>query len=227
MGFIVKNTTFYGPLDWLCPHSCRGCGALGSVLCDCCKNYILHEHFNYCPHCKREIPNHLCPDCALMPPVTMLGWKDSLIGDLVMEYKYHSLRALGIELAKMLDAVLPYFDGPVEIVPLPTISKHIRERGFDHTFYLAKKLAKLRGWRVARLLGRSRNSVQVGAGSERRIAQAFSAYELVGGSAINPSVTYLLLDDVWTTGASITAATRKLREAGALKISIAVIAVSR
>lgn len=161
-----------------------------------------------------------------MPPVTMLGWKNSLIGDLVMEYKYHSLRALGVEFAELLDAALPYFDGTVAIVPLPTISKHIRERGFDHTFYIAKKLAKIRGWKVSRLLRRTSNTVQVGAGSERRITQAFSTYDLSSGR-VNPDITYLLLDDVWTTGASIAAATRKLREAGALKISIAVIAVSQ
>ena len=225
MGFIVKNTTFYSPFDWLCPHSCRGCGALGSVICGCCKNYILHEHFNYCPRSKREVRGHTCDNCVMLPPFTTLGFKNSLIGDLVMEYKYHSVRALGIEFAKMLDNVLPYFDGPVIIVPLPTIAKHVRERGFDHTLYIAKKIAKMRGWRVGRLFERTTNTVQVGAGAERRVAQAFSTYSVCG--KVDPDTTYLLLDDVWTTGASITAATRKLREAGALKISIAVLAVSR
>ncbi len=225
MGFIVKNTTFYGPFDWLCPHTCRGCGALGSVICGCCKNYILHEHFNYCPRCKREVCGHTCDNCALIPPFTTLGFKDSIIGNLVMEYKYHSVRALGVEFARILDAVLPYFDGSVAIIPLPTIERHIRERGFDHMLYIAKKLARLRGWEVKRLLERSTNSVQVGAGAERRVAQAFSTYSI--RDRVSPDITYLLLDDVWTTGASMTAATRKLREAGALKISIAILAVSR
>ncbi len=225
MGFIVKNTTFYGPFDWLCPHTCRGCGALGSVICGCCKNYILHEHFNYCPQCKSETFGHICPNCALLPPFSMLGFKDSLIGDLVMEFKYHSVRAIGVELANLLDGVLPYYAGETAIVPLPTIGRHIRERGFDHMAYIAKKLSLLRGYRVERVLRRSTNSVQVGAGAERRVAQAFSTYEVCG--KLSPDVNYLLLDDVWTTGASIKAATRKLREAGALKISIAVLAVSR
>jgi predicted amidophosphoribosyltransferase len=142
-----------------------------------------------------------------------------------MEYKYHSVRALGVEFARILDAVLPYVDGPVAIVPLPTIGRHIRERGFDHMLYIAKKLAKLRGWKVERILERSTNSVQVGAGAERRVAQAFSTYSI--RDRVSPDITYLLLDDVWTTGASMTAATRKLREAGALKISITILAVSR
>ena len=226
MGFIVKNTTLYGPLDLLCPHSCRGCGALGRALCDCCKNYILREHFNYCPFCKHEIPGHICTECALLPPFTMVGWKDSLIGDLVMEYKYHSTRAIGVELASILDTLLPYYCGDTIIVPLPTIGKHVRERGFDHMFYVAKKLAKLRGYKVARILHRATNSVQVGAGAERRVSQAFSTYELTT-PRLSAEANYVLLDDVWTTGASMKAATRKLREAGALKISIAVLAVSR
>ena len=142
-----------------------------------------------------------------------------------MEFKYHSVRAVGVELANLLDGVLPYYAGETVIVPLPTIGRHIRERGFDHMAYIAKKLSLLRGYRVERVLRRSTNSVQVGAGAERRVAQAFSTYEVCG--KLSPDVNYLLLDDVWTTGASIKAATRKLREAGALKISIAVLAVSR
>ena len=44
---------------------------------------------------------------------------------------------------------------------------------------------------------------------------------------IDRNKTYVLLDDVWTTGASMKAALKKLREAGALKIIILVLAVNR
>lgn len=228
MDFIVKNTTFCSVLDLLCPHSCRGCGALGSVLCNCCKNYILDEHINFCANCKRPILHHACENCNSLP-VFSVGRRNELIGRLIEEYKYNSTRALKNVLADLLDGILPCFDGPVVVVPLPTINRHIRERGFDHTLALARTLARLRGWRVEQLLVRTNNSVQVGAGENARIRQAFAAYcvsEKVLRDGLLPNVNYLLLDDVWTTGASITAATRKLREAGALKISIAVLAVS-
>ena len=44
---------------------------------------------------------------------------------------------------------------------------------------------------------------------------------------INPDTTYILLDDVWTTGASMQSAIKKLQQAGASKIIVAILSLSR
>ncbi|MBO7664415.1 ComF family protein [Candidatus Saccharibacteria bacterium] len=155
----------------------------------------------------------------------MVGWRDELVFKLVEEFKYHSVRALGEELADLLDGVLPEVAGEVVVVPLPTIRSHVRERGFDHMLKIAKSLAKKRGWKVERILKRAKNTVQVGANREVRLVQAAGAYELAG--TISPDKTYLVLDDVWTTGASMKIVTKKLQRAGALKVLLAVLAVNR
>ena len=116
----------------------------------------------------------------------------------------------------MVDAIVP--DGWT-LVPLPTITKHVRERGFDHVGLVARKM----GSPVARALVRNKNTVQVGASREMRISQAKEAYRVAD---VNPEAKYLLLDDVWTTGSSMMAAVQKLRDAGAKKIGIVVIARS-
>ena len=67
--------------------------------------------------------------------------------------------------------------------------------------------------------------MQVGANRDVRLVQAAEAYELVG--QVQPDVTYLILDDVWTTGASMKAVTKKLQRAGALKVLLAILAVNR
>lgn len=224
MGFIVKNTTIKNPLDLICPHTCIGCGTLGDTLCGCCKNNILQDHINYCPVCKHEAPSGLCKNCFL-PPCFMVGWRDELVFKLVEEYKYRSVRAISEALAELLDGVLPEIDGEVVIVPLPTIKRHVRERGFDHMMKIAKALAKKRGYQVQPILKRAKDTVQVGANREARLVQAAEAYAVNG--VINKDVTYLLVDDVWTTGASMKAATKKLQRAGALKIVLAVLAVNR
>ena len=90
---------------------------------------------------------------------------------------------------------------------------------------IAKSLAKKRGWKVERILKRAKNTVQVGANREVRLVQAAGAYELAG--TISPDKTYLVLDDVWTTGASMKIVTKKLQRAGALKVLLAVLAVNR
>lgn len=135
---------------------------------------------------------------------------------LIEIYKFYSVRAVAAVLAEMMGSVVP--DGWT-IVPLPTIQRHIRERGFDHIGLVAKKMRMP----VEKVLVRNKNTVQVGASREERASQAKEAYRAL---EIDSSKNYLLLDDVWTTGSSMMAAAQKLREAGAKKIGIAVVARS-
>ena len=206
MSLKCKNYNKCGIFDLLCPHICRGCGRLGSVICECCKKNISKTKIDF----KEGIA------CA---------WRDSLLGEMVEEYKYNSVRALGAELAEILDAKIPCLNGEVVVVPLPTIDRHIRERGLDHTFEIGKRLAKRRGWRCEKVLARKNKTVQVGASAKERMEQAKEAYVL--DAEIENGVTYLLLDDVWTTGASMKAAEKLLLDAEASKVVKAVLVVSR
>lgn len=225
----VKNTTFVGLFDLIAPHSCRGCGCLGSIICERCKNNIIATKHQICPNCKTKTKNHRCPNCQDLPPFYIIDERSSLIGTLVHDYKYHSTRALARPLAEILDKSLPNTTNNTIIVPLPTINRHIRERGFDHTYLIAKRFAKIRGQncQVKKLLLRSKNTVQVGANRSTRLTQADSAYIINPKTRINQNTTYILFDDVWTTGASIKSAVKKLRQAGAKNIIIAILALSR
>lgn len=224
---IVKNTTLIGPLDLVFPHSCRGCGRIGEVLCERCKNYIKSTHQNFCPQCKKIKSSSTCKNCPDLPPIYVISNRDSMLGELIHDYKYHSVRALARPLAELLDSALPK-DLPKDtrIVPLPTATHHIRSRGFDHTLLLAKKLGKLRDLPVEKLLERNKNTVQVGSDRSTRLTQADSAYKINPKIKIDKNATYLLLDDVWTTGASVTSAVNKLKQKGAKKIVIALLAFS-
>lgn len=221
MSIIVKNTTFPNLFDLLAPHSCRGCERLGQPLCDCCKNYILNSNHNF--HPTDQIQNNF-------PPIYAIGERTGLLDDLIHAYKYDSLRALAPKLAELLNAHLP---NPTQlpanciIVPLPTATNHIRSRGFDHTYQIAKHLAKLRHLRVQKLLVRTANTVQVGSNRKTRLSQAECAFVINQHIKINPATTYILFDDVWTTGASMQAAVKKLRQAGANQIIVALLAISR
>ena len=126
------------------------------------------------------------------------------------------MRAVAAVLAEMMNSVV---SGDWTLVPLPTIPSHIRERGFDHIGLVARKMRLP----VANVLVRNKNTVQVGASREERAAQAKEAYRAL---VVDLDKNYLLLDDVWTTGSSMMAAMQKLREVGAKKIGIAVIARS-
>lgn len=210
MLFIVKNTTYPKLFDLLFPHSCRGCGFIGEALCECCKNNIIRN---------RQDPKR--------PNMYVVSRRNGLLDNLIKDYKYHSVRALAKPLAELLDAIMPNnLPKNSIIIPLPTATNHVRSRGFDHTYLLAKKLGKIRDFKVEKILVRNKNTVQVGTDKKARLAQAKEAYSLNPKIKINPKTTYILLDDVWTTGASINAAKKLLKTAGAKNIKIALLAYS-
>ena len=238
MPTIVKNTTLPSLLDLLAPHSCRGCGKLGAPLCDRCKKYIISTKPAICPNCKSPTKDGRCQNCPDLPETYIVGERDELIGTLIHDFKFKSVRALASPLAELAHATLPNLKGKTIIVPLPTISKHIRARGLDHTYLVAKNLTKLRNqtnqnnksnnsYETQSLLLRARNSVQVGTDRQTRLTQASKAYTPNPKLEIDKDAIYILLDDVWTTGASLRAATDVLKKGGASKVILLILALSR
>ena len=151
------------------------------------------------------------------------GLRIGLLAKMVKEYKYRPVRGLSEVLAGLMaEEVMARFSEKMTIVPLPTVGRHVRERGFDHMDLIAKKLARKTGWRRAKLLKRANQAVQVGSDAETRLEQAKTAYRLSPRS-VSAAESYLLIDDVATTGASMREAMKILREAGAQKIYGAVL----
>ncbi|MBR3180784.1 ComF family protein [Candidatus Saccharibacteria bacterium] len=213
---VVKNTTFIGfgsGFDLISPLLCRGCGMRGEVLCECCKKYILDNVT------RRKIEDF---ERKVFQKADYLGFRDEILGELVEEYKYSSVREIGEVLAEII--VKGYFEREEEVilVPMPTSRRHIKERGFDHIGLIAREIERLtRGEaEVWRLLKRAKDTVQVGADEETRRKQAKEAV-LVDDSLLEElfrkkgrKVKVVLFDDVWTTGASLTEAGRMLKKAG-------------
>ena len=208
MNFTVKITTFQSILDLIYPCYCRGCGKMGSSFCFRCYNYnrALNPPFS----------RALEPD---FHKLFVCGLREGVLSDLISDYKFHSRRHYVTVFAKMIAEDLKNLPKDTVVVPLPTIEKHIRSRGFDHIKLLAEAVSKLNGFEIVPLLSRANNTVQVGKDSKTRIVQARDAYKL------NPEILpshlktlqkhpILLLDDVWTTGASMKRASFLLRSAG-------------
>lgn len=238
MEIVVKNTTSWGLLDLLCPHTCMGCGQLGSVLCGCCKKNLFLDERMICPLCKRELTGlknsadfGRCPECKSgLERIFVAGWREGVLAKMVKEYKYQSVRAIGESLVEILDHILaglPQAEwqkyGEIVVVPLPTIGRHVRERGLDHTLTMAKKLAARRKWKMQKVLERAEDTVQVGSNAEERKKQAERAYAVRG--EVDGGKTYLLLDDVWTTGASMLAAAEVMKKAGVKRVLGVVVVV--
>ena len=124
-----------------------------------------------------------------------------------------------VETSKMMDTEIQEIRKNV-LVPLPTIRKHIRERGFDHTLRFCFELENFLQRRLddfgisveyQSLLVRKNKTVQVGKEKKERVKQAEKAYGICEGVKIDTNTLYILVDDVTTTGASLAAAKKILQ----------------
>lgn len=153
----------------------------------------------------------------------IVGERQGTLQRLIGSFKFQNVKAASRSLAVLLDERIPALPEGTVIVPVPTASLHIRERGYDHTLLIAQHFAYLRGLRLDnRIISRKHTKTQHGANREDRIAQALSAFS-VNGKA-DPDRSYLVIDDVVTTGSTLASVCRLLRRAGAQTVWVGVLA---
>ena len=125
----VKNTTVEWFLDLLFPCYCRGCGKIGAGLCERCYFYNRKKNSAFASNVDKEFKQ-----------IFACGMREGLLSEMVMEYKFYSRRYYaGVFARLMTEVIMELSEAGAEeyvIVPLPTISRHIRERGFDHIGFL-------------------------------------------------------------------------------------------
>ena len=209
----------------IAPHYCYRCGKIGSILCDNCKKYITSRQYTSCVLCGRIVKKaNLCgTHRQSYDTLWCFGLRQGVIKKIIDDYKFHRVRAAAAVLADLLDSRLPTLPDDVVIVPIPTTSKNMRRRGYDHMLLIAKYLAKRRNLPFSPLLRRRNNVTQhFTKSSKERKRQARYFFE--PASMIDPDKTYLIIDDIFTTGATISAAADCLKKADAKRVEVAVIA---
>jgi ComF family protein len=213
-------------LSLFSPHICKGCGQTGAGLCESCFFDIISEKYGHCLVCGAVTNRGLCRQCAAKTPfdrVFVVGERRGVLKHLVGDYKYNSERGNTGIMVRLLDETLPILPDNCLVVPIPTIAPHIRRRGFGHTELVGKGLAKLRHLEYdGKLLQRANNSVQHGLTVAERRQQAKHTFRLGRNHHIPGEI--LLFDDIYTTGATITAAAKLLKNAGVKTINLAIIA---
>jgi ComF family protein len=222
-GQNVKNTMIDKMLELVAPHLCCGCGKIGSALCDHCKYDIISQPFLGCLVCYRVNSGGICPEHLMAyKKAWIVGVRSGTLQRLIGSFKFQNMKTAAETLANLLDARLLVLPAGTLVVPIPTTSAHIRQRGYDHLQLIAQYFALKRGLSIARVLGRGNTATQHEANRAKRLEQARSAFRLA--RKIDPAATYLILDDVVTTGATITEASQLLFKAGARSILVGALA---
>lgn len=209
-------------LDLLFPPRCVGCGAYGSFLCPRCLAAAPRAEPPRCPLCwlpgaPADGPCRRCRE----RPLRLEGARAAFVyqgavREAVHALKYRGLSALATAMARPMAEVLRAWAPPVEaVVPVPLAGGRRRLRGYNQSEALARAVGKLAGLLVEpRALRRARPSPP-----QARSADEAARWENVRGAyAPGPRPVQggvLLIDDVMTTGATLDACARALREAGA------------
>ncbi|MDB5160618.1 MAG: putative amidophosphoribosyltransferase [Candidatus Saccharibacteria bacterium] len=216
----VKNTILDSLLAVVAPHLCSGCGQIGSTFCDNCKYNIIDEPISACILCEKPSSQGVCADHkTAFNQAWIVGMRSGALQRLVGGFKFRNMKASYKDLADLLHKRLPQLPHLTVFVPIPTTPVHIRERGYDHMLLVARGLGRLRHLPVEQFLVRDNFLVQHRANRKDRFAQAATAFKVKG--IIDPNSTYILLDDVITTGSTILQAALLLKQAGATTIWVA------
>jgi predicted amidophosphoribosyltransferase len=141
---------------------------------------------------------------------------------LVAGVKYRGWEGLAGVMAERMERVLVGLalpDAPV-LVPVPTTRARARARGYNQAERLAHHLGIRRGWPVRDLLVRKgEGPSQVGLPPRYRLSNVNSAFAVTSHRGPGPcSGPVLLVDDVLTTGATLSAASTALSAAGVERV---------
>jgi ComF family protein len=215
-------------IGFVAPAECLGCGVEDHVVCEACAAAEIIDYGEHCAFCGVYSPaSRTCIKCRVAAPrhVWVSTNYEGLARRLLGRYKFDQLRAAADDIAELMSQTFYDFGFEIDylLVPVPTATSRRRQRGFDHASLLSRELGKKLGFHSADALGRLGQSRQLGAKREIRLRQAKDNY-FVRLPELIKSRNILLVDDVITTGATLKAATKTLRRAGAKRIDALVFA---
>ncbi len=226
---IIKVKDFI--LDILFPKTCLNCQKEGSYLCYDCFSLIPILDRQYCPFCQKPkfvFDGKTCPNCRRRHKLKGLfcaaDYKNFIVKKMIRQFKYEPLvKELAKPLSSLVLAHLKHLNisdfSDFLLVPVPLHERKLRERGFNPAEEIAKKLSESSNVPVLNnvLVKIKSTPAQAELKKEEReknIKGVFSCLnkELVANKKI------LLVDDVFTTGATLEECACVLKNVGAKEI---------
>ncbi len=209
---LVKHSVLTPVLDLIFPPVCVGCGRVGTLLCDRC------------------IASFVAPEETGPPPYPLtalhaLGQFNGALQKAVHALKYDCLTDLASPLGSLMaQAVLAAGWPRSQIIPVPLHDARYHQRGFNQSALLGQAIARQTGWgQWDEVLARVRmTQSQVGLNYQERQANVRGAFAVSNPSRLQGQ-DIILVDDVFTTGATLLECAKTLLDAGAGSIRALVV----
>lgn len=223
-------------LDFLFPKSCVSCRKIGSYICPDCFVKIKSIDTPICPVCTKPaicgLTHPKCQGRLKLDGLVCLFAYQGPIRAALKKIKFSSIFALIPELATLANEeieeneVLYKFlvkEKPL-VVPIPLHWFRENERGFNQSAFLGRQIAQRRSlsFREDLLVREKYTLPQAKLKKKERKSNIQGVFKINEGLSPNFPISQfpniLLIDDIWTTGATMREASKVLKRAGAKKV---------
>lgn len=212
----------------LWPTACIGCSTPGILLCARCKQQLPYlDLWRACPSCGSPLGHTQCCECN---PVILSTFglqelpyttcRSAVLFEengarIATYYKDRGERRMAPLMASLMSSYLPTMwpeSKPAAITFIPATAAALRKRGFDHAHVLAKHLTALTGLPCLEIFERPASKDQRTLSRKERSSNMDNRFTLK--EAVDLPSALLLIDDVYTTGATMLSASKALKDQG-------------
>ncbi len=206
-------------LDLLFPKQCINCNKEGSFLCEDCLSLIEINHFQYCL-CEKLKKTNKCKNCKkrnLDKLFFATSFNNKIVQRIIHKLKYSRIKELAIPLAFLMIKHLQIIDCQISndffLVPIPLSNKKKRTRGFNQSEEIAKIISeatKLSLFNCVKKIKETKSQTELT--KEQRQENVKDVFRITNDVK---DKKIILIDDVYTTGATMEELAKKLKESGA------------
>ena len=228
--------------ELLYPTRCILCDAPGALICkDCLQTMPLIKRQTACPRCGAPFGKLTCTECH--PP----GSRDKFGEELPLDFPFVQARAactyeglakrlitvykdsgeqrLSTYIASLICSCIRTWNLKFDaIVSIPPNKQHLRNRGFDHMELVAQQCSRWLELPLLHALTSSKSLDQRDLNMVQRVKNKEGSMRLSEDLHTPLPANIVLIDDVFTTGATLVAATNALLNGGACRVFVAVCA---
>jgi ComF family protein len=234
---LHKSELFQATVSLLYPATCTICGKnlrTGKYLCDACETNAMRIVAPFCDKCSEPFEGSItsaftCANCAhrtIYFDAAVAAYRArGIVREIIHEFKYarqmHLRHLVGRWLCVALDDERLRDVSFDLIVPVPLHPARQRERGFNQASLLADSLSTETSLPSRPVLERIRyTTTQTALDRSERMENLHNAFRLRKNANVR-GLRVLLIDDVLTTGSTLSECARVLKRAGALSVHAA------